>query len=188
LTWADIFSAKNPRYWLSKRERNSCVLQTCLNLPGEQIKNDMTVSRARTPINPAYKVRPYNAPDYSKKIFEAKWSVAQTAPTAPVKILAVSRSRIESKSARIEVFQLLDGRQFDVCSFYVPVVGGTQINYLWTADPVQRGDFEAGAYHFHVSAGLFWGETQIPLLIRDVSGRNLDLYLPARDVSKMPKF
>lgn len=147
----------------------------------------MSVTRARMPVNPAYKVRAYHVLDVTKKVFDAKWGAEQTAPTAPVKIIAASRTRIESRFARIEIYQMLDGQKYDVCSFQVPLIGGSQVNHLWTADPVQKGDFEAGIYHFHISAGLFWGETQIPLLIRDISGRNLDMYIPARDLSKMPK-
>lgn len=147
----------------------------------------MSVNRARTPVNPAYKVRPYYVPDNTKKVFDAKWGAGQTAPSSPVGIIATSRSRLESKFAKIEIYQVLDGQKYDVCSFQVPIVGGIKVNHLWTADPIKDGNFEEGIYHFHISAGLFWGETQTPLLIRDISGRNVDMYMPARDISKMPK-
>jgi hypothetical protein len=69
----------------------------------------------------------------------------------------------------------------------VPIVGG-KVNHSWTADPVKSGNFEEGIYHFHVSAGLFWGETQTPLLIRDITNRNADVFIHQQNNSKMPKF
>jgi hypothetical protein len=148
----------------------------------------MPVNTARPPVNPAYKVRPYYAPDNSKKVFDAKWGVAQTAPSSPVVILAASRIRIESKFAKIEIYQFVDGKKYDVCSFQVPIVGGSKVNHSWTADPVKSGNFEEGIYHFYISTGLFWGETQTPLLIRDITNRNADMFIPQQNNLKMPKF
>ena len=115
----------------------------------------MPVNTARPPVNPAYKVRPYYVPDNSKKVFDAKWGAAQTAPSSPVAVLAASRMRIESKFAKVEIYQIVDGKKYDVCSFQVPIVGGTKVNHSRTADPVKAGSFEEEIYNFHVSAGLF---------------------------------
>ena len=147
----------------------------------------MSIIRTGTSVNPACKVRPYYVLDNTKKVFDAKWGAGQTAPNSPVGIIAASRKQLESKFVKIEIYQVLDGRKYDVCSFQAPILGGVKVDHLWTADPVKDGNFEDGIYHFHISAGLFWGETQIPLLIRDITGRNLDGYMPAKNISKMPK-
>ena len=147
----------------------------------------MTRSAARTPINPAYKVRPYIPPNENKRKIDAKWGTEQSSPNSPVNILATIRERIESKFAKVEIYYILDGQNYDVCSFQVPIVGNN-VNYLWTADPVKKGNYEEGYYHFYISAGLYWGATQRPLLLGDITQRKVDKFTQAPPVkTNMPK-
>jgi hypothetical protein len=136
----------------------------------------MTRSVARTPINPAYKVRPYIPPNENKRKIDAKWGTEQSSPNSPVSIVATIRERIESKFAKVEIYYVLDGQNYDVCTLQVPIVGNN-VNYQWTADPVKKGNFEQGFYHFYISAGLYWGATQKPLLLRDITQRNVDMFV-----------
>ena len=135
---------------------------------------------ARPPVNPAYKVRRYIQPNVDKRKIDAKWGTEQSAPNSPVNILATIRERIANKFATVEIYYVLDRKNYDVCSFQVPIVG-TSVNYLWTADPIKKGIFEEGYYHFYISAGLYWGETQKPLLLRDITNRNSDGWIDVRN-------
>lgn len=147
----------------------------------------MSVNVGRPPINPAYKVRPFYVRDNSKKVFDAMWGAAQTAPNSPVSIIAASRVKIDAVNAKIEIYQLVDGKKYDVCLFQVPIIGG-KVNRLWTAEPVKSGDFEEGVYHFEITAGIYWGETQKPLLIRDITNRNASIFEHIQINPSMPKF
>ena len=147
----------------------------------------MTRSVARTPINPAYKVRPYIPPIENRRKIDAKWGKEQSSPNSPVDIIGKINERIPNKFAKVEIYYVLDGQNYDVCSFQVPIVGNN-VNYSWTADPIKKGLFDEGFYHFYITAGLYWGATQKPLLFCDPTERKVDKFIQTPvNKSNMPK-
>ena len=128
----------------------------------------MPINVGRPPINPAYKVRQIPNRDKSAMVFDAMWEKTTAAPNSWVNIIVTAKVKMENKMLNINVYQVVNHQRHEIETFNIPLNNGRAAK-LWMAKPVKSGNYEEGEYHFEASAGNYWGETQKPLLLRDLS-------------------
>ncbi len=134
----------------------------------------------KLPVNAPYKVQRQPGQKEENTDFDASWTTEQVAPNAFVGMKIAARTAVAAKNVEVRVFQYVDNRKNEAGFIIAPLIDGKAV-VQWHAKPVQKGNFEAGIYHFEVSAGHYKGETTRPLVIRDLVGkRNVSSFETAR--------
>ena len=103
-------------------------------------------------------------------LLNALWEKTMVAPNSWVNIIVSSKVKIDNQTAKVEIYQVVGNQNYDVESFDIPIINSRAAR-LWMAKPLKSGNFEEGVYHFRVSVGNYWGETQTPLVIRDIAAQ-----------------
>jgi hypothetical protein len=111
---------------------------------------------------------------FKKTNLTCRWSVSVAPPATDVYIQVDSDKDIDSTTAEIFIFQLLNGQEIPITYLTAPVEEKRYVNYRWRTQPAKGGEYEAGEYHFRVNVDNNQAETVKPLKLKDVVARRYE--------------